>query len=140
MAELTLRRPVVLKVIVTPAFKQELTQELERTAEQMRKQLEQLETEANLQVARLRTANLSQAMAFRDRWEEEKRRQQAAREEVLRQIEVVNGLEEGSEFIRGTLEGLVTVKVGDDLNELMSAEITVKDGQVISIQDGRQSG
>jgi hypothetical protein len=136
MASLTIRRPVALQVIVTEEFKKELTEELQEAADAAERRMEQIDYQARHLLAELQRQNLNQAMAARQQIEAEKRKQEAVRKELLQQIEEVGKLELGSEFPRGTLEGTVEIKDGDNLfAKLGQTAIVVKDGVVVEIRE-----
>jgi len=139
MATLTLKRPVSYVVLVTPAFKEEISKELQEAADQVQAQIDRMEFEAKRYLADLQRTNLSQAIALRDQIEAEKRKQEKVKEELLAKLQEVRNLPEGAEFLRGTLEGVVQVKVGDDLKQVLGqAALVVKDDIVVEIRDGRQ--
>ena len=118
MANLTVRRPVALQVIVTEEFKKELAEELQEAADAAGRRLEQIDYQARHLLAELQRQNLNQAMAARQ------------------QIEEVGKLELGAEFPRGTLEGVVDIKDGDNLfAKLGQTAIVVKDGVVVEIRE-----
>jgi len=136
MASLTIRRPVALQVIVTEEFKKELAEELQEAADAAERRMEQIDYQARHLLAELQRQNLNQAMAARQQIEAEKRKQEAVRKELLQQIEEVGKLELGSEFPRGTLEGTVEIKDGDNLfAKLGQTAIVVKDGVVVEIRE-----
>ena len=139
MASLTLKRPVSYVVLVTESFKEEIGKELREAAEQIQAQLDRMEFEAKRYLADLQRTNLSQAMAVRDQIEAEKHKQEKVREELLAKIEEVRNLPEGAEFLRGTLDGVVEVQVGDDLKSVLGeAALVVRDDVVVEIRDGRE--
>jgi hypothetical protein len=85
----------------------------------------------------LQATDLTQAMAARRQIEAEKRRHEALKQELANQLGEVEGLELGSEFPRGTVEGLVEVSVGDDLmQQAAGASIVIKDGVILEIREG----
>ena len=47
----------------------------------------------------------------------------------------ISELEMGAEIPRGQMEQTVTVKVGDDLNKYMGAEILLEDGKIIAFRN-----
>lgn len=53
---------------------------------------------------------------------------------MMEQLKEVAGLEIGAEIVRGTMERSIVVKVGDDLNQLMGAEILLEDGKIIAFR------
>lgn len=137
MAGICIRRPVAYVVLVTEKFRQEMEQELTAAAEQIQSQLEQIEFQARRYLADLQRTNLSQAMAVRDQIDAEKKKQEKVREELLARVQEVNNLPDGAEFLRGTLEGLVEVNVGDNLSAVLgAAAIVVRDDLVVEIREG----
>ena len=139
MAKVTLRRPLAYKVIVTEQFRQEMGEELQRAADEVQGQLDQLDFQSRRYLLELQKTNLSQAMAVRDEIEKEKRKQQRVKEEILNRKKEIAEMPDGERFLRGMLEGIVEVSEGDNLRNLLTAaEILVKDDVVIEIKDGRE--
>lgn len=139
MAKVTLRRPLAYKVIVTEQFRQEMGEELQRAADEVQGQLDQLDFQSRRYLLELQKTNLSQAMAVRDEIEKEKRKQQRVKEEILNRKKEISEMPDGERFLRGMLEGIVEVSEGDNLRNLLTAaEILVKDDVVIEIKDGRE--
>jgi hypothetical protein len=137
MPGLTIRRPVAVHVIVTEQFKQELAAELQEAVDATRKRIDQLEFEARRFLADLQRTDLTQAMEARRRIEVERRRHEALRDELVKQADEAAKLELGSEFPRGTLEGLVEVCEGDNLaDKLAGATLVIKEGIVQEIREG----
>jgi len=139
LAKVTLRRPLAYKVIVTEQFRQEMGEELQRAADEVQGQLDQLDFQSRRYLLELQKTNLSQAMAVRDEIEKEKRKQQRVKEEILNRKKEISEMPDGERFLRGMLEGIVEVSEGDNLRNLLTAaEILVKDDVVIEIKDGRE--
>lgn len=132
MAEksLELKRIVMVKAIVTEAFKQNLIKELERAIANIDTQITQMETQSKTYLEDLKKKGLMQkAAAFKHQFEEEKTRQAAAKSDLTMKIEEAKRLQLGTEFVQGPLEGPVHVSVGDNLyKKVGGAEIIVKDG------------
>ncbi|HUT73883.1 MAG TPA: YlqD family protein [Armatimonadota bacterium] len=136
MASLTITRPILLHVIVTEQFKQEMEAELQGAADTTQQRLDQIDFQARRILADLQRTDLTQAMQVRQQIEAEKGRHQSAKEELLERIKEVRELALGSEFSRGTLEGIVEIKEGDHLyDKLGRTEIVVKDGVVVEIRE-----
>ena len=137
MPSMTIRRPVAVHVIVTEDFKKELAEELQEAVDATKKRIEQLEFESRRFLADIQRSDINQAMAARHRLESERRKQEALRDELDRQAGEVSNLELGSEFPRGTLEGLVEVKEGDNLyDKLSKATVLIKDGVILEVREG----
>lgn len=104
-----LKRVVMVKAIVTEAFKNNLVRELERTLDNEKQKLFQIgqnpDTEARIN-------------------------------ELTNQIGKAKQLILGTEFVQGPLEGPVIVSVGDNLyRKVGGAEIIVKDGVIVKIKN-----
>ena len=74
--------------------------------------------------------------ALAERLRAEQKRNEQARAALKRELEKVSGLETGSEYDWGALEGTVEVEVGDDFSKLGACEIVVKEDKIIEIRDG----
>jgi hypothetical protein len=136
MAGLSIRRSIEVVVIVTDQFKQELKAELQLAAEEAQRRIEQMEVQSRRLLADLQRTDITQAMNARRQVEAERRRGDALKQDIQRQIEETDKLEIGSEYPRGTLEGVVEVNAGDNLiGKLTGAQVVVKDGVVIEIRE-----
>lgn len=134
--EVELKRVVMVKAIVTEAFKQNLVRELERAVSNLETQLTQMETRSKDYLEDLKKKGLMQkAAAFKHQLEDERNRQAAAKSDLLMKIEEAKKLQLNSEFVQGPLEGPVKVRVGDNLyKKVGGAEIIVKDGIIQEIR------
>lgn len=136
MATLTIMRPISLRVIVTEQFKQEMEKELQEAADTTQRRIDQIDFQARRVLAELQRTDLTQAMQVRQQIEAEKGRQESAKKELLDRVQEVRELAMGSEFPRGTLEGVVDIKEGDNLYDILTGgEIVIKDGVVIEIRE-----
>ena len=136
MASLTITRPITLRVIVTEEFKQEMEAELQEAADTTQRRIDQIDFQARRVLADLQRTDLNQAMQVRQQIEAEKDRHESAKKELLERAKQVRELELGSEFPRGTLEGTVEIKEGDNLyDKLAKTEIVIKDGIVVEIRE-----
>ena len=136
MAGLSVRRSIEVVVIVTEQFKQELKAELQLAAEEAQRRIEQMDVQSRRLLADLQRTDITQAMNARRQVEAERRRGDAVKQDIQRQIEETDKLEIGSEYPRGTLEGVVEVNAGDNLiKKLTGAQVVVKDGVVIEVRE-----
>ena len=131
-----LKRIVMVKAIVTEAFKKNLIGELERAISNIDAQLGQAEMQGKNYLEDLKKKGLMQkAAAFKHQYDEEKARQSAAKADLMMKIEEAKRLQIGTEFVQGPLEGPVDVSVGDNLyKKVGGAEIIVKDGIIQEIR------
>jgi hypothetical protein len=138
MAEksLELKRIVMVKAIVTDAFKDNLMKELDRAVANIDGQVNQMEAQSKNYLEELKKKGLMQkAAAFKHQFDEERGRQSAAKADLMMKIEEAKRLQIGSEFVQGPLEGPVDVGIGDNLyKKVGGAEIIVKDGIIQEIR------
>lgn len=131
-----LKRVVMVKAIVTEAFKDNLIKELDRAIKNIEMQESQMNAQSGKYLEDLKKKGLMQkAISFKNQVEEEKSRQAAAKSDLIMKTEEAKRLVIGSEFVQGPLEGPVDVAVGDNLyKKVGGAEILVKDGIIQEIR------
>lgn len=135
MDSLRLRQDVGLIFIVTDELKARLLDELNAAAQDVQQQIDQFDFRARHALAELQRADLNRAMAARQQIDAEKRRLEAVKNEVNDRRKEIESLTIGSEYPRGTIEGVVEVNVGDNLFEkLAGVQVVVKDGTVEEIR------
>jgi F0F1-type ATP synthase membrane subunit b/b' len=136
MGSVTVKRSIGVQVVVTEAFRDELKAELQSAADEAQRRVEQMELQSRRFLADLQRTDLTQAMNARRQIEAEVRRHEAVKQDILRQIEETEKLELGSEYSRGTLEGVVELTEGDDLlKKLSGSQVVVKDGVVVEVRE-----
>jgi len=134
--QVELKRVVMVKAIVTEAFKENLIKELDRAIKNIEGQESQMTAQSQAHMNDLKAkGNMQKAVAFKNQFQEEKARMSAAKSDLLLKIEEAKRLTISSEFVQGPLEGPVTVTVGDNLyKKVGGAEILVKDGIIQEIR------
>ncbi len=129
-----LKRQVIWRAIVTPKLREEIAQDIQDAIDEIERRIQRLEFSTKAFLASQR-GDLQQALEMRRLVEEERKRQEAARDELVQRKAEVEKLEDGREIIRGVLEGWVEVNEGDDLLEaLAGTEIVTRDGKVVEIR------
>ncbi len=132
---ITVVRPVVVKAIVTEAFKKQYMSEIEDTVRRLDSVVTQIDTQ--IRRSELERQVSPQSRAIRQQLEVERSRQEAARMELAARMKEAEALELQSEFSQGTLESMVELNVGDNFfTRLARAEVVIKDGIVIEIREG----
>jgi YlqD protein len=135
MAAITVQRPVIIKAIVTEAFKRLYMADLEDAI----KRVDAIMQQIDVQVRRFeleRQVTPQQTRNLRAQLELERQRQEATKAELQARLREAQDLELNSEFTQGTIEGMVEVAVGDNLFDKISrTEIIVKDGIVLEIRE-----
>jgi len=136
MAGVTVRRSIEVIAIVTEQLKQDLKAELQLASEEAQRRTDQMELQGRRLLADLQRTDLTQAMSARRQIETERRRADAVKQDIQRQLEEADKLEIGSEYPRGTLEGVTELNEGDDLvKKLTGTQILVKDGVIVGIRE-----
>ncbi|MFH1542042.1 MAG: YlqD family protein [bacterium] len=134
--QVELKRVVMVKAIVTEAFKGNLVKELERAISNIDRQVAQIEERGKAYLESLKQKGLNQkATAFKHQVNEERTKQAAAKADLTMKIEEAKKLQLDTEFVQGPLEGPVVVAIGDNLyKKVGGAEIIVKDGIIEEIR------
>ncbi len=131
---LTVTRPVVIKTIVTEGFKRLYTQDLEDAIKRVDTIVQQLDTQ--IRRSELERQVSPQSRVIRQQLELERARQEATRADLSMRLREAQDLALNSEFMQGTVESLVEVKVGDNLfTKLGRTELVVKDGIIMEIRE-----
>jgi hypothetical protein len=135
MASVTIRRNILLKAIVTDKLRGEVMEELQEAAQEVAQRIEELDTAGRRYITDLKGIDLQRAMALRQQVEQEKGRQKEVRERLLARREEVSEWKNGTEVVRGTVEGYVEVSEGDNLAVLLGGtEMVVEDDIVREIR------
>ena len=128
-----IKRPVILKNIVTEKFKKQLTKNLSDAIKQIDIRIDQM----NFQERRIGTTDKQprqEIATMREKLRQERVRQKRVRDDLQRRLDEIPHLEVGSEFISGTYDAPVKIEVGDNImRKLSQAEIVIKDGIVVKI-------
>ena len=134
---LELKRIVMVKAVVTEAFKENLVRELERAVRNLDTQGLQMENQSKTYLEDLKKKGMMQQVtAFKNQLASERTRITAQKNDLLAKMEEAKRLVLGTEFVQGPLEGPVDVKVGDNLyRKVGAAELLVKDGVIMEIRN-----
>jgi len=136
MSGITVKRSIGVCVIVSEEFKAELKGELEEAATETQRRIDQMEMHSRRLLAELQRSDLSQAMQARKQIEAERQRHDALKQDIQRQLQEVDKLDIGSEYPRGTVEGVVDLNTGDDLvQKLSGSQIVIKDGVIVEFRE-----
>lgn len=128
------KRPVILKNIVTSDFKTQLTEELQSAIRQVERWLEQEEFQSRRLIAEAQKLNPRRVEQIREETAQERENQVQALINLRHQLELIKLLENDELFVSGTYDAPVKIEVGDNIRtKLSQVEIIVKDGVVIQI-------
>ncbi|MDU6914100.1 MAG: YlqD family protein, partial [Veillonella sp.] len=134
MEEMTLRVPVAVKAKVTEDLKAKIVSDLETRLDMVNKDLEAIEFQAQRILADAAKVDATSLTAIRQQIDEEKNKRLAFKEEVTAKLKDAQELSLGTEIPQGTLEQTVTVKIGDNLDAMMGAEILLEDGKIVAFR------
>ena len=134
MDNMTLKCPVTIKAKVTEDLKNRLAAEIQEGIKKADIELQQIEFHAKRVMAEQAKQDAQGLVALRQQIEEEKQKRLEFKNQMMEQLKEVAGLEIGAEIVRGTMERSIVVKVGDDLNQLMGAEILLEDGKILAFR------
>jgi hypothetical protein len=131
-----LKREVLLKAVVTERLKQELHDSVTEAIQRVVEEQDELERQSRRMMLELQRTDLNRAMAFRQQLDAEKRKRDDLKAALEEQRKQYGELTLGEEITRGTIEGQVEIKVGDNLEQKMGqAEILVEDDIIKEIRD-----
>ena len=147
VTSLTIKRPITVRAVVTPTWKEEAEREISNGIAAADQQLAQLEQEGQQVVEQVRrqsanpldprvqeqVANIQQQVAGKRSELEEQKRNLLQQQAQVRELEMDQIVEQGQ------LESSCELKVGDNLVQKMQVSIVVKDGVVQSMEEADQS-
>ena len=139
---LTIKRPITVRAVVTPTWKEEAEREISNSIAGLDQQLAQLEQEGQQVVDEVRrqsanpldprvqdqVAQIQQQVAAKRAELEEQKRTYLQQQSQVRELEMDQIVEQGQ------LESTCELRVGDNLVEKMQVAIVVRDGVVQSVE------
>ncbi len=141
-SHLLLKRPVTIKAVVTPRWKEEMLQQLQGQINQIDSQLQQLDMQGQRAIAEIQKQSLQppgpQVMQQIDTIQTQinQKKSELLEEKNLRlqQLQQVQLIELNQEVEQGQLEGFFRIEQGDNLIQKMQVEILLRDGVVEEIR------
>ncbi|MBQ5859825.1 MAG: 16S rRNA processing protein RimM, partial [Selenomonadales bacterium] len=73
--------------------------------------------------------------ALRQQIDMERQKRLDFKNHLLQKLKEAEAIENGSEVVQGQLERLVEIKVGDDMQSIMNAEILLEDGKIVAFRN-----
>lgn len=136
MDSIDVKRPIMLKVVMTPDFRSQLVGEARDTIMRLDENLKALDDECKRQVSALEVNNPDKAAQLKRQGDEDRDRLFRMKGELDWKIKEVENVEDGAEVPFRILEGSVNLKVGDDvLDKLTKTEVVIKDWKVIEVRN-----
>ena len=135
MSTITLKCPVTIKSKVTDVLKEQLNVEIKEAMSKIDMELQQIEFHAKRLMTEQVRSDVQGLTALRQQIDGEKQKRLELKGQLQDKLKETSQLEIGAEIVQGTMEQLVTVQVGDDLQKLMSREILLEDGKILAIRE-----
>ena len=134
METMTLRLPVTIKAKVTETLKAELTQEVKTALETVEQDMQQFDFHTRRMMAEQAQKDAQALVELRQQIDAERSKMEQAKAQLEERMTAAEKLELGAEIVRGQMEQMVTVKIGDDIQKLSGSEIVVEDGKIIAFR------
>jgi len=139
---LLLKRPVTIKVIVTPRWKEEAQQQLQAQMAQIDAQIQQLESQGQRAIAEIQRQSLiplppaaaQQIDNIQIQVNQQKSEFLEQKNQYLQQLQQIQLLELNQEVAQAQLESFFRVEKGDNLVAKMNVELVLRDGIVEEIR------
>ena len=140
--QIQLKRPVNIKAIVTPRWKDEVQQQLQAQINAVDSQLQQLEMQGQRAIAEIQKQSLQppgpqtheQIESIQIQVNQKKSELLEQKNQSLQNLQQVQLLEFNQEVSQFQLEGIFTVQPGDNLIAKLQVEILLRDGIVEEIR------
>ena len=144
VTSLTIKRPITVRAVVTPTWKEEAEREISNGIAAADQQLAQLEQEGQQVVEQVRrqsanpldprvqeqVANIQQQVAGKRSELEEQKRNLLQQQAQVRELEMEQIVDQGQ------LESFCDIQVGDNLVSKMQVAVVVRDGVIEAIEQG----
>ena len=135
MSTITLKCPVTIKSKVTAVLKEQMTDEIKEAMAKIDMELQQIEFHAKRLMTEQVRSDVQGLTALRQQIDGEKQKRLELKNHMQEKLKETSQLEIGAEIVQGTMDQLVTVQVGDDLQKLMGREILLEDGKILAIRE-----
>ncbi len=135
MDEMQILVPVAVKSKLTENLKATLLNEIATNLSRVEHDMAQLEFEANGKIAEQAKVNIQVASQMRASFQAQKAQMQQVKEKLENDKEHLEKLAIGAELNRAPMNRLVTIHIGDDMNNIAGGEILVEDGKIIAFRE-----
>ena len=134
MKTITLKCPVTVKSKVTDVLKEQLVAEIKEAMAKVDMELQQIEFHAKRLMTEQVRSDVQGLTALRQQIDGEKQKRLELKNHLQEKMKETSQLELGAEIVQGTMEQMVTVQEGDDLQKLMNREILLEDGKILAFR------
>lgn len=141
-SSLLLKRPITIKAIVTPRWKEEVQQQLQSQIDQFDRQMEQLDMqgkrtieEINKKTTQPPNPQLSRQIEnIQGQVNQKKGELLNKKNQSLQQLQQVQLLDLDREVVQAQMEGFFRLEKGDNLVKKLNVEVVIRDGIVEEIR------
>lgn len=134
MESMILKCQVAVKAKVTEQLKTRLAAEIQDAIRKTDMELQQIDFHGKRVMAEQAKQDAQGLTPLRQQIEAEKAKRVEFKTHMTEKLKETAALEIGAEIVQGNLDRMVTVSIGDNLHEIMSAEILLEDGKIIAFR------
>ncbi len=135
MDRMTLKCPVTIKAKVTDELKRKMIAEIQDGIKKVDLEVQQVEFQGKRMLTEQAKVDAQGLPALRQQIDMERQKRLDFKNHLLQKLKETEAIENGSEIPQGQLERIVEVKVGDDMQSIMNAEILLEDGKIIAFRN-----
>ncbi len=134
MEEIRIIQPVTVKTIVTDSLKNSLLEELNGLLKQIETELQYLSFKIKRVTLEIEKKHNEELAITRNDLEHEKNKNYEKIRKIKENMDAISRLSLGEEIIKGTVDRIVNIKIGDNWSEMEKCEVLLKDNEVIEIR------
>ncbi|MBQ1249305.1 MAG: YlqD family protein [Selenomonadales bacterium] len=135
MDRMTLKCPVTIKAKVTDELKRKMVAEIQDNIKKVDLEIQQVEFQGKRMLTEQAKVDAQGLPALRQQIDMERQKRLDFKNHLLQKLKEAEAIENGSEVVQGQLERLVEIKVGDDMQSIMNAEILLEDGKIVAFRN-----
>ena len=135
MDRMTLKCPVTIKAKVTDELKRKMIAEIQDGIKKVDLEIQQVEFQGKRMLTEQAKVDAQGLPALRQQIDMERQKRLDFKNHLLQKLKETEAIENGSEVVQGQLERLVEIKVGDDMQSIMNAEILLEDGKIVAFRN-----
>ena len=135
MDRMTLKCPVTIKAKVTDELKRKMVAEIQDGIKKVDLEIQQVEFQGKRMLTEQAKVDAQGLPALRQQIDMERQKRLDFKNHLLQKLKEAEAIENGSEVVQGQLERLVEIKVGDDMQSIMNAEILLEDGKIVAFRN-----
>ena len=135
MDRMTLKCPVTIKAKVTDELKRKMVAEIQDGIKKVDLEIQQVEFQGKRMLTEQAKVDAQGLPALRQQIDMERQKRLDFKNHLLQKLKETEAIENGSEVVQGQLERIVEIKVGDDMQSIMNAEILLEDGKIVAFRN-----